>query len=529
VAAPIGVGAVTDRRAVPAGHADQALRTAEARYRDLFESSPAGIAQVTLDGVPVSVNRAWASLMGYDSPEQFLTEVASVRELYEDPADRETMARIVREQGQANGFEVRLRRRDGASVWVALDAGAITSTAGEVTGLQGIGVDITERKRAEQALRESEERFRLLAENATDVITSVSTDSIIRYVSPASRELYGFEPEEMVGHSAWDYIHPEDHSMVRQTSVAVRVPGGHDSHAVEYHARRSDGSYVWVESKVRTLWDPVTGEAAGFRNATRDISERKVTEQALRESEERFRLLARNLTDRTVALEAVNQELESFSYSVSHDLRAPLRAIDGFTAMLEGDYADKLDDTGQNMLARVRRATAKMAALIDALLALSRLSRGQLTRSRLDISALAREIGQELRESDPDRAVEFVIEDGLYAVADGGLTRTALTNLLGNAWKFSAQRDDGRIEVASAGGRSFVVADNGVGFDMTYVDKLFVPFERLHRDDEVAGTGIGLATLNRIVNRHGGQLRGEGTVGQGAAFYFDFGDEALLG
>jgi PAS domain S-box-containing protein len=421
-----------------------------------------------------------------------------------------------------------MRRRDGTTVWVAIDGRAVTNADGGTRRWQASVVDISERKATEAALRESEERFRLLAENSTDVITRVSTQSIMLYVSPASRELYGYEPEEMIGRSAWEYIHPEDHPMVRQASEAVRIPGSHH-HTVEYRARRSDGSDVWVESKVRTLWDPVTGQAAGFHNATRDISERKHVEEALRESEERFRLLAAKLTDRTVALEAVNQELESFSYSVSHDLRAPLRAIDGFTAMLERDYADKLDDTGQNMLARVRRATAKMSTLIDALLVLSRLSRGQLTRTRLDVSALASEIEEELRDSDPDRVVEFVIEDGLYAVADGGLTRTALTNLLGNAWKFSAQREDGRIEFASAGGRSFVVRDNGLGFDMTYVDKLFVPFERLHRPDEVAGTGIGLATVNRIVNRHGGQLRGEGTVGEGAAFYFDFGDEALLG
>jgi PAS domain S-box-containing protein len=515
---------VNGRRDVVGDRAEQALHAVEEHYRALVESSHVGIAQVALDGVPVSVNRAWASLTGYDSPEQFLAEVASVRELYVDPADRETMARMVREHGEAKAFEVRLRRRDGATVWVALDASAITNAAGEMLGLQGIGVDITERKRAEEALRESEKRFRALADNATDVITSVSTDSIIGYVSPASRELFGFDPEEMVGHSTWDYVHPEDHAVVRQTAVTVRLPGGDDNHAVEYRALRRDGSYVWVESTVRTLWDPLTGQAIGFRNATRDMSERKAAEEASRESEERFRLHAEKLADRTAALEAVNQELESFSSSVSHDLRAPLRAIDGFTGQLERDYADDLDATGQNLLARVRRATAKMSTLIDALLVLSRFSQCQLTRTRLDISGLASEIEEELRESDPDRIVEFVIEDGLYAVADGGLTRTALTNLLGNAWKFSAQREQGRIELASCGGRSFVVRDNGLGFDMTYADKLFAPFERLHRDDEVAGTGIGLATVNRIINRHGGQLRGEGTVGKGAAFYFDFGD-----
>jgi len=219
----------------------------------------------------------------------------------------------------------------------------------------------------------------------------------------------------------------------------------------------------------------------------------------------------------------MSSELEAFSYSVSHDLRAPLRAIDGFSRALEQHYTGQLDDAGRDMLERVRKATGRMATLIDALLMLSRLSRRELRLERVDLTALANEIEADLRARDPARRVEFVIEDGLAALADRALTRTALENLLENAWKFSATRNDARIELASAGSQSFVVRDNGAGFDMAYADKLFVPFERLHRDDEFAGTGIGLTTVQRIVNRHGGQLRGEGRVGDGAAFYFDLG------
>jgi PAS domain S-box-containing protein len=348
-----------------------------------------------------------------------------------------------------------------------------------------------------------------------DMLGTASLDGYFTQLNPAWERTVGWTAEELMAEPFITFVHPDDVESTLEQSRLLGTVSGTELRAFENRYRARSGEYLWIK------WD-VVSDASALYFVARDVT-------ALRESEESLRLLADKLTDHTVALEAVNQELESFSYSVSHDLRAPLRAIDGFTASLERDYADKFDDAGQNMLARVRRATAKMSTLIEALLMLSRLSRCQLIRTSLDISTLAKEIEEELRESDPDRVVEFVIEDGLCAVADGVLARTALTNLLGNAWKFSGQRKHGRIEFASAGGRSFVVRDNGLGFDMTYVDKLFVPFARLHRDDEVAGTGIGLATVSRIVNRHGGQLRGEGTVGEGADFYFDFGDETLPG
>jgi light-regulated signal transduction histidine kinase (bacteriophytochrome) len=270
--------------------------------------------------------------------------------------------------------------------------------------------------------------------------------------------------------------------------------------------RAGDGRETVLSYNATTYTDR-DGTVQGVFASARDISEFKVHERALG---------------------AANRELEAFSYSVSHDLRAPLRAIDGFTSALERRYAGQLDDGGKDMLARVRAAAAKMSTLIDAMLVLSRLSRQPLTLRPLDISVLAREIVEELRAREPDRDVEFVIADGLSANGDNALARTVLENLFENAWKFTAQREHARIELASAGRRSFVVRDNGAGFDMAFADKLFVPFERLHRDDEFAGTGIGLATVQRVVNRNGGQLRGEGVVGEGASFYFDLGGHDVL-
>ena len=222
-------------------------------------------------------------------------------------------------------------------------------------------------------------------------------------------------------------------------------------------------------------------------------------------------------------LEIANKELESFSYSVSHDLRAPLRAIDGFSRILLEDYQDKLDDDGKDSLARIRAASQRMGQLIDDLLQLSRITRAEMHRVPVDLSALARAVCDELKITEPARRVEFVIKPGLVTKADAGLMRAALENLLGNAWKFTGHRTDVKVEFGSrleGGERVFYVRDNGVGFDMKYDSKLFGAFQRLHTSAEFPGTGIGLATVQRIIHRHGGRVWAEGETNRGATFYF---------
>jgi light-regulated signal transduction histidine kinase (bacteriophytochrome) len=232
--------------------------------------------------------------------------------------------------------------------------------------------------------------------------------------------------------------------------------------------------------------------------------------------------IAHDITDRRHAVD----ELEAFNYSVSHDLRAPLRAIDGFSAAVVRRNADQLDDSGREMLARIRKAVANMSTLIDAMLQLSRLSRRELTRDQVDITALAQDVVDDLLAGEPGREVEIVIEAGLHAVGDRVLLRIVLENLLGNAWKFTCGREQARIELArvdSSGRDAFVLRDNGAGFDEAGSDRLFAPFQRLHREDEFPGVGIGLATVKRIIGRHDGTIRGEGTPGAGAAFHFELG------
>jgi two-component system sensor histidine kinase/response regulator len=235
--------------------------------------------------------------------------------------------------------------------------------------------------------------------------------------------------------------------------------------------------------------------------------------------------LERLVQERTTALTAINRELEAFSYSVSHDLRAPLLAFNGLNQSLLEDYSDSLDPRAKDYLQRMRRASERMTSVFDGLQTLFRLTGGEIHREQCDLSAMATEIVEEIRGVDSKRKVSVEIAEGMSASADPRLARILLTNLISNAWKFSAQEPHARIEVGTEivdGDTRMFVRDNGVGFDMIYAHKLFGAFQRLHSESEFAGGGIGLATVRRIVNRHGGRAWAEGAVGEGATFYFVF-------
>ncbi|MET0081929.1 MAG: ATP-binding protein [Sedimenticola sp.] len=240
-------------------------------------------------------------------------------------------------------------------------------------------------------------------------------------------------------------------------------------------------------------------------------------------AEERVKGLNEQLKQKLIAVNALNKELEAFTYSVSHDLRAPLRSLDGFSQMLVRDYPEKLDERGQHLLDRVRANAQRMGQLIDDMLRLSRLTRGELSLAQVDLSAIASELAEDLAQGDAGRQVEFVIADGVGARCDGGMLKIVLENLLGNAWKYTGKTSAAVIEFGTAemeDETAYYVRDNGAGFDMAYADKLFRPFQRLHSDEEFQGTGIGLATVQRIIQRHGGRLWAEGAPGEGAVFYF---------
>lgn len=282
---------------------------------------------------------------------------------------------------------------------------------------------------------------------------------------------------------------------------------------------RRDGERIVVASHW-VLHKNEHDEPKAILEVNNDITERKQAEEEVRRLNEE---LEQRVQERTAQLQAANKELEAFSYSVSHDLRAPLRHINGFSQALLEDYADRLDDEGRGYLQEVRGASQEMAQLIDDVLQLARVTRSEMRRESVSLSELSQSVAAELQKIDEGHTVTVRIEEGLSARGDKRLLRIMLSNLLGNAWKFTSKQEQPEIIFGHEqrnGEAVYFVRDNGAGFDMTYADKLFGAFQRLHTANEFEGTGIGLATVQRIVNRHGGRVWAEGSVNQGATFYF---------
>jgi PAS domain S-box-containing protein len=368
---------------------------------------------------------------------------------------------------------------------------------------------------AEETARQIAARNRAMIESAPDAMLIVSDYGRILMVNAQTEKLFGYSRAEMLGNTVELLLPARFHDLHTQhrTSYFANPTVRSMGTGLELYGMRKDGTEFPIEVSL----NPVETENGTLVSSSiRDITDRRRTEDELR-------ILNQSERQHAIQLEAANKELEAFSYSVSHDLRAPLRSIDGFSSALMEDYADKLDERANSHLKRIRAATQRMAELIDDLLKLARVTRIEMRTEAVDLSALANGILAECRKTDPNRHVECIVQDHVSGHGDPGLLHLVLENLLGNAWKFTSKTPQAMIEFAVAdkdGEAVYYVHDNGAGFNMTYAGKLFGAFQRLHTASDFPGIGVGLATVQRIVHRHGGRVSAEGAEGKGATFSF---------
>jgi PAS domain S-box-containing protein len=446
------------------------------------------------------------------------------------PEDRDQGVRYVHEAMEKGSFaaEWRVTWPDGTTRWLYGRAWVSKDDTGKPLRLMGANTDVTERKLAELELlrvnadlAENQERLRL-AQQVARIGTFVwNLQTGESQLAPELEAMYGLPPGGFAaGRRTWqDLICPEDRDQGVRHVHEVMETGSFEA---EWRVIWPDGTARWLFGRAWVFKDGA-GKPLRLIGANIDVTERKLAElEVSRLNAE----LERRVRQRTLELEASNRELEAFAYSVSHDLRAPLRGIDGWSLALLEDYSGSLDDKGRQYLNRVRAETQRMGNLIDDLLQLSRVSRGEMKLDQVDITALANRIADRLRDAQPERSIEFAIEPGLVGFGDARLLEIALTNLLSNAVKFTGAQNPALIEfgrVDKEGEMAFYVRDNGAGFDMAYAGNLFGAFQRLHKVTEFPGTGIGLATVQRIVRRHGGRVWADARVNRGATFCFTLG------
>lgn len=493
----------------------ESRRSDEDGYRTLYNDTPVMLHSIDRNGRILGVSNYWVEVLGYQREEaigrrstDFLTEQSRRY------AEEVVLPEFFR-TGFCRNVHYQVVKKNGEILDVLLFASAEFGPEGEVLRSLAVMTDVTEWKAAEKALKDSEERYRMIVETSQEGIVAVDAQGRVNYANRQFAEMLGLDPGEVVGRLFLEFVDSCLHD-----EIAAKVKSREQGLSEHYETilLRKGGSRVWASVSAIAV-KGADGEFAGAFAMVSDITKRK-------QAAEEIEVLHTHLSARACELELANEELEAFSYTVSHDLRRPLTAINGFSQVLLELYGPGMDPQCREYLQEILNGSIRMNHLIDTLLNFSRRSKAESAREEVEITPMVEELCAELRRAEPQRNVSLAIQPGVRGVGDAHLLRVVLDNLLGNAWKYSAKKECSEIAfgtVEHQGKTAYFVRDNGAGFDMALGDLLFKPFQRLHDARDFEGTGIGLASVQRIVQRHGGEIWAESEPGKGATFYFTLG------
>ncbi len=471
----------------------ESIRDSEERFRTLINFSPAGITLSSMEGKLLEANQTILDIYGYESKEEFLN--ISLLELYYDKMDRTHLLEMFQKDGVLNNYEVRQKRKNGEAFWISSNVHIFRMPSGEIVRL-ATSVDITERKQAEQALKESEDKFRRLFNFSPIGKVLTTAEGKLLDANPAILKIIGIDSlEELASKPAQEYyVDPNERvkmfDLFRKNGFVKEF---------EFEVKKKNGEHVWISNHMESF--SFEKDNKQIISASLDITARKKAEESLH---------------------ALNHELEAFSYSVAHDLRAPLRSVNGYAEILKQDYEKILDVEGIRIIENIKYYASKMGRLIDDLLAFSRLGRKEIQFNDVNMNELTNEVLLEFNKSFRHNA-KISVGKLPEVLGDYNLLSQVMVNLISNAVKYSSKIEKPVIQIFSEvqnGEIIFSVKDNGAGFDMKYYDKLFGVFQRLHADKEFEGTGIGLALVHRVITKHGGKMWAEGKVDEGATFSF---------
>jgi PAS domain S-box-containing protein len=493
---------------------EETLKQSEEKFRYLFEQSPVANSMTEING-KLTVNRAFCELLGYSEDEFKEKSVMEITYSEDIVLTEDKIQILLRGESDHLRFEKRYAHKNGSIIYGDVTSFLHRNEEGKpmffITSIN----DITERKLASQSLLESERKYRYLFENNPQVMWIYDLETLaFLEVNGSAIAKYGYSKKEFLGFTLRDIRPPEDLPLllkdVEQTKNKLNDAG-------VWRHRKKDGEIIFVEITSHLI---DYGKRKARLVIANDVTERKLAAEEIQRLNEE---LEQRVVQRTAQLESANKELEAFSYSVSHDLRAPLRAIHSFTTILREDYDKVLDDEGRRICGIIESSAVHLGQLIDDLLAFSRVGRTELQFSKIDMTSLAKTVYSELLTKDESDRVDFIVNKLPFAYGDKVTIKLVLINLISNALKYTSKLERAEISVGTFQNNGEVVyhvKDNGVGFDMQYIDKLFGVFQRLHSSKEFEGNGVGLAIVNRIIQRHKGRVWAEGRIGKGATFYF---------